>query len=52
MFSSQARECGVNLSVRNADLAINNESTLIETDIAVMDKFKMDQVLFHIYFCV
>jgi hypothetical protein len=57
MFSSQAKECGVNLSVINTENAINdddvhlinNDSTLVETDVAVMDKFKMDQVLMCIY---
>jgi signal transduction histidine kinase len=45
MFSSQARECGVDLSVINTDDEDCSDSTLIETDFIVMDKFKMDQVL-------
>jgi signal transduction histidine kinase len=45
MFSSQARECGVNLSIISPDLRNYTDSALKATDIAVMDKFKMDQVL-------
>jgi hypothetical protein len=49
MFSSQARECGVNISVKNANSTIKNGSALVETDITVMDKFKMDQVYIYIH---
>jgi signal transduction histidine kinase len=49
MFSSQARECGVSLSITNPDLRNHVDSTLTVTDMAMMDKFKMDQVLRHEY---
>jgi signal transduction histidine kinase len=45
MFSSQARECGVNLSITNPDLRNYGDTALLPTDMVVMDKFKMDQVL-------
>jgi signal transduction histidine kinase len=46
MFSSQARECGVNLSITNPDLRpYHVDTALLPTDMVVMDKFKMDQVL-------
>jgi signal transduction histidine kinase len=45
MFSSQARECGVSLSITNLDLRNHVDSALKATDMAMMDKFKMDQVL-------
>jgi signal transduction histidine kinase len=45
MFSSQARECGVNLSIINPDLQHYVDSALKSTDMVFMDKFKMDQVL-------
>jgi signal transduction histidine kinase len=45
MFSSQARECGVNLSIMNSDLQNHVDFALKATDMAMMDKFKMDQVL-------
>jgi signal transduction histidine kinase len=45
MFSSQARECGVNLSITTPDLRNHVDTALLPTDMVVMDKFKMDQVL-------
>jgi hypothetical protein len=53
MFSTQARECGVNLSIESCDdeehhihhKALPLHSPLRELDTIFMDKFKMDQVL-------
>jgi hypothetical protein len=44
MFSSQARERGVELSI--IDSAFSVDSSLLPSDVALMDKFKMDQVRF------
>jgi cell cycle sensor histidine kinase DivJ len=45
MFSSQARECGVNLSITNPHIRNHADSAIKPTDMVLMDKFKMDQVL-------
>jgi signal transduction histidine kinase len=46
MFSSQARECDVNLSLIDINPPVHSDSTLLHTDTAFIDKFKMDQVRF------
>ena len=48
MFSAQAKEANVTISINNSDNVICSDAmatSLLENDIVLIDKFKMDQVL-------